>query len=163
MFFFEVVQIRLVLENVDVQLAFGQSEVRADVVGEFDQFDGIAFFLQRRLDLVFDHVAEVADGRAEDDFFFRRAVVGGRRCGGCGSWRAVFLTAAGCQYHGERGGGKGFEEGGCLHVLLLVSVKSIFQTASAVGTGGILNPFMGNGTVFYGEVQAFGGTVTQPD
>ena len=44
MFFFEVVQIRFVLEDVDVQLAFGQSEVGADVVGKFNQFDVVAFF-----------------------------------------------------------------------------------------------------------------------
>ena len=59
MFFFEVVQIRFVLEDIDVQLAFGQGEVGADVVGKFNQFDVVVFFRHCRLDLVFHHVAEI--------------------------------------------------------------------------------------------------------
>ena len=98
------------MENVDVQLTFRQCQIRAHIVGKLDQFDGVAFFLQLGLDLFFDHIAEVADGRAEDDFFFRRAVVG-RRSGGRGCRRAVFLTAAGGEDERECGGGKGFEEG----------------------------------------------------
>ena len=107
-FFFEVVQIRFVLEDVDVQFAFCQSKVGAHIVGELNQFDFIAFFLQSRLDLVFYHIAEVADGCTEDDFFFLCAVVGRRS--GRSSRRAVFLTAAGSQYDGQRSGRKGFEE-----------------------------------------------------
>ena len=68
--FFEVVQIRFVLEDVNVQFAFSQSKVGAHIVGELDQFDFIAFFLQSRLDLVFYHIAEVAGSCTEDDFFF---------------------------------------------------------------------------------------------
>ena len=107
-FFFEVVQIRFMLEDVDVQFAFCQSKVGAHIVGKLDQFDFIAFFLQSRLDLVFYHIAEVTDGCTEDDFFFLCAVVGRRS--GRSSRRAVFLTAAGSQYDGERSGRKGFEE-----------------------------------------------------
>ena len=100
-FFFEVVQIRFVLEDIDVQFAFGQSKVGTHIVGEFDQFDFIAFFLQSWLDLVFYHIAEVAGSCTEDDFFFLCTVVG-RRSGR--SRRAVFLTTAGSQYDGERSG-----------------------------------------------------------
>ena len=90
---FEVVQIGLVLEDVDVDFTFGQCQVGAHVVGEFNQFYFIAFFLQRRFDLVFHHIAKVAHGGAEHDFGFGRSRSGGFRSGRCG----LLLAAAGSQ------------------------------------------------------------------
>ena len=106
MFFFEVVQIRFVLEDVDVQLAFGQSEVGADVVGKFNQFDVVAFFRHCRLDLVFYHVAEVADGGTYDDVFLLCGNGGSAGSGlraGCFVGTALALPAAGGQREGEGG------------------------------------------------------------
>ena len=62
------------LEDVDVQLALCQCQIRAHIVGNSTSLT-VYPFSQRRLDLVFDHIAEVADRCTEDDFFFLRAVL----------------------------------------------------------------------------------------
>ena len=105
-FGFEVVQIGFVLEDVDVQLAFGQGEVGADVVGKFNQFDVVAFFRHCRLDLVFHHVAEIADGGADDDVFLLCGNGGGAGSGlraGCFVRTALALPATCGQREGEGG------------------------------------------------------------
>ena len=110
-FGFEAVEIGFVLEDVDVDGVFGQGFVGGNVVGVFGEGNGVALFFQRGLDLVFDHVGEVARGGAEADFGFVRG--GGRAAGRAGSGRAAGLSAAGGKAEAE-GGGEG-EFCKCVH------------------------------------------------
>jgi len=64
----EGVQIRFVLENVDVDRTLGQCLVGGNVVGELGKGNSVALFFQHGLDLVFNHVGKVARGGAEADF-----------------------------------------------------------------------------------------------